>query len=51
MSIRIIHKKSETTGSAPTITDLTTGEFGVNAADGDVFVRILTDPILTNLKV
>jgi hypothetical protein len=44
MSIRIIHKKSETTGSAPTITDLTTGEFGVNAADGDVFIRVLMDP-------
>jgi hypothetical protein len=44
MSIKIIHKKSETTGAAPTITDLTTGEFGVNAADGDVFVRILMDP-------
>ncbi|WP_353208515.1 hypothetical protein [Sphingorhabdus sp.] len=44
MSVRIIHKKSETTGAVPTITDLTTGEFGVNAADGDVFIRILMDP-------
>ena len=44
MSIRIIHKKSEITGATPTITDLTTGEFGVNAADGDVFFRILIDP-------
>ena len=43
MSIRIIHKKSETTGAVPTITDLTTGEFGVNAADGDVFLRIFID--------
>jgi hypothetical protein len=49
MSIRIIHKKSETTGSAPTITDLTTGEFGVNAADGEVFFRILIDPAGANI--
>jgi hypothetical protein len=48
MSIRIIHKKSETTGAVPTITDLTTGEFGVNAADGDVFLCILTDPAGAN---
>jgi hypothetical protein len=49
MAVRIIHKKSETTGSAPTITDLTTGEFGVNAADGDVFIRILMDPAGANI--
>jgi hypothetical protein len=48
MSIKIIHKKSETTGAAPTITDLTAGEFGVNAADGDVFLRILTNPAGAN---
>ena len=48
MAVTIIHKKSTTTGSAPTITDLTTGEFGVNAADGDVFLRILVDPAGTD---
>ena len=48
MSVTITHKKSVTAGAAPTITDLTTGEFGVNAADGDVFLRILTDPAGAN---
>ena len=48
MAVQIVHRRNETAGTAPTITDLTTGEFGVNAADGDVFLRILVDPAGTD---
>lgn len=48
MAVTILHKRNSTPGAAPTITDLTTGEFGVNAADGDVFIRILVDPAGAN---
>jgi hypothetical protein len=49
MPVNILHKRNATPGAAPTITDLTTGEFGVNAADGDVFLRILVDPAGANV--
>jgi len=48
MAVKIIHKKNDTPGVLPTNTDLTFGEFGVNAADGDVFIRILMDPAGNN---
>jgi hypothetical protein len=49
MAVTILHKRNNTPGSTPTITDLTTGEFGVNAADGEVFFRILIDPAGANI--
>jgi len=44
MAVTILHKRNDTPGAVPTVAALTTGEFAVNTADGDVFVRILMDP-------
>jgi len=44
MAVTILHKRNDTPGAVPTVAELTAGEFAVNTADGDVFVRILTDP-------
>ena len=44
MTVQITHKRSETAGAQPQISDLQFGEFGINAADGDVFLKGLIDP-------
>lgn len=48
MAVTILHKRNATLGAVPTIAALTAGEFAVNTADGDVFLRILTDPAGAN---
>jgi len=48
MAVTILHKRNATPGAVPTIAALTAGEFAVNTADGDVFLRILTDPAGAN---
>lgn len=44
MAVQIVHRRNETPGKAPTVTALQFGEFAVNGADGDVFLKSLNNP-------
>jgi len=44
MAVQIVHRRNETSGAEPTVTALQFGEFAVNGADGDVFLKSLDDP-------
>lgn len=44
MSVQIVHRRNETAGVTPTTSALQFGEFAVNGADGDVFLKCLQDP-------
>lgn len=44
MAVQIVHRRSETAGVTPPLTAVQFGEFAVNGADGDVFLKCLVDP-------
>ena len=44
MAVTILHKRNDTPGAVPNVAELTAGEFAVNTADGDVFLKSLADP-------
>ena len=44
MAVQIVHRRNETAGTAPTVAALQFGEFAVNGADGDVFLKSLNNP-------
>ena len=44
MAVQIVHRRNETTGTAPTVTSLQFGEFAVNGADGNAFLKSLAYP-------
>tara|TARA_B100001057_G_C22484911_1_gene807887 strand:+ start:137 stop:463 length:327 start_codon:yes stop_codon:yes gene_type:complete len=39
MAATVLHKRSATSGAAPTTSDLSLGEIGVNTYDGKLFVK------------
>ena len=44
MAVQIVHRRNETAGTVPTANALQFGEFAVNGADGDVFLKSLNNP-------
>lgn len=44
MSVQIVHKRNETPGAVPDKTALQFGEFAINGADGELFLKTLNNP-------
>lgn len=44
MALTVLHKRNDTIGVEPLVTDLAIGEFSVNTHDGEVFFAALVDP-------